>query len=573
MALRLPIGVTEFRELREKELTYVDKTGLLIEMLDMPGAKVLLMPRPRRFGKTLNLSMLRCFFEKRPDGDDLSHLFTDLAVWRAGDAYREHFQRYPVIFLTFREVKGDTFEKCWADIKDKIQELFREHRALLDSGVLDPDEARNYRTVLEATAEPVRYRRALGDLSRYLHRATGERVIILIDEYDQPIHDGYINGYTQEIVEFCRAFLTSGLKDNPHLERGVLTGILRVARENIFSGLNNLGVCTLLDPRFATAFGFTEAEVQDLLSAAGQEDALGEVQRWYNGYRFGGHTIYNPWSVLNFLNWQKGAQPYWLNTSGNDLIRRLIEHHAGRLRREFETLLAGGGIEHTLDENVVFDRLEDDPGALWSLLVFSGYLNAEEQPRLPGARRSTYRLSIPNEEVLLVYIDTFRAWMEKHLRARGGLEPFVRVLFEGDADGLEQALQALAQAMLSYHDTGKDRAEALYHGFVLGLLAVLEPDEFTVRSNRESGTGRPDVLITPRRAGRPGVVLELKVAYPKQKTLEQALDDGARQLRDNDYAAELRGAGADPIHALIVAFDGKDVRVRSLNTPAAPDAS
>jgi hypothetical protein len=260
---------------------------------------------------------------------------------------------------------------------------------------------------------------------------------------------------------------------------------------------------------------------------------------------------------------QRGPQPYWLNTSGNELIRRLIEHHAGGLRSEFEALLAGTGIERPLDENVVFERLEDDPGALWSLLVFSGYLNAEELPRRPGSRRSTYRLSIPNEEVLLVYTDTFRAWMDKHLRARGGLGPFIRVLMEGDAEGLEEALQALAGAMLSYHDTGKDRAEALYHGFVLGLLAVLEPDEHAVRSNRESGTGRPDVLIIPREPGRPGVVLELKTAYPGKKTLEQALDEGLRQLAENDYEAELVQAGANPIHALAVAFDGKDVRVRS----------
>jgi hypothetical protein len=378
MALHLPIGVTEFRELREKKLTYVDKSGLLIEMLDMPGAKVLLMPRPRRFGKTLNMSMLRCYFEKRQDGADLSHLFEDLAIWRAGDQYRAHFQRYPVISLSFREVKGSSFEQCWAKLVRQIQKLFREHKGLLTSGALEQGEARDFQAILDGTADPVLYHQALGDLSRYLHQATGERVVILIDEYDQPIHDGYMNGFARDIIEFCRAFLTSGLKDNPHLERGVLTGILRVARENIFSGLNNLGVYTLLRSRFATAFGFTEAEVHDLLAAAGKEDALDEVQRWYNGYRFAGHTIYNPWSVLNFLtDTDEPAQPYWLNTSGNDLIRRLIEHHAGRLHSEFETLLAGGGIERTLDENVVFDRLEDDPGALWSLLVFSGYLNAE----------------------------------------------------------------------------------------------------------------------------------------------------------------------------------------------------
>jgi hypothetical protein len=566
MALPLPIGISDFRELREKELTYVDKSGLLIDMIDMPGAKVLLLPRPRRFGKTLNLSMLRCFFERQPE--DLSHLFADLAVWRAGDAYREHFQRYPVIFLTFRDAKASSFEQCWADLTTKIEALFREHRALLTSGVLDPGEERDYRAILDRTAQPVLYRRALGDLSSYLRRATGERAIILIDEYDQPIHAGYVNGYAREILEFCRAFLTSGLKDNPHLERGVITGILRVARENIFSGLNNLAVCTLLEPRFATSFGFTEPEVEALLSSAGRSDALTEVRRWYNGYRFSGHVIYNPWSVLNFLHWQREAQPYWLSTSDNALIRHLLERHAGRLHTAFEDLLAGRGVEHTIDENIVLDQLEHDEDALWSLLLFSGYLNAEAQPRLPDAPRTVYRLSIPNIEVRLLYTDTFHAWMKSRLRGQGGdLRRFIKALLSGDAATLEQELQALALAMLSYHDAGSADPEALYHGFVLGLLAVLEPGH-AVRSNRESGKGRPDVLIVPRQPGQPGVVLELKVARPARKTLEQALDEGIRQLGDNDYQAELRAAGAQPLHALVVAFDGKDVRVRNLDRSA-----
>jgi hypothetical protein len=347
----------------------------------------------------------------------------------------------------------------------------------------------------------------------------------------------------------------------------VITGILRIARESIFSGLNNLGVFTLLAPRMATAFGFTELEVADLLARAGQSSALAEVQRWYNGYRFSGHVIYNPWSVLNFLHMQRGVQPYWLNTSDNALIKRLLTRHAPRLHAAFEDLMAGRGVERTLDENVVLEDLDHDEDALWSLLVFSGYLNAEEQPRLPGARRSRYRLTIPNEEVHLIYSDTFHDWIETRLRNHGGnLERFIQALLHGDAEILHEELQALALSILSYHDTGRARPEALYQGFVPGLLAVLEP-EYTVRSNRESGKGRPDALIAPRQPGRPGVVMELKVARPGKKTLDQALDEGTRQLADNDYQAELRAAGATPIHALVIAFDGKDVRVRNLASP------
>lgn len=567
MPLRLPIGISDFRQLREQDAEYIDKSQLIVDLLDQL-TQVLLLPRPRRFGKTLNLSMLRYFFEKTPE--DLSHLFADLAVWRAGDAYRRHFQRYPVVFLTFRDIKQSSYAECWAKLTKKIQALFGEHKAaLLDAGVLEAWEARDYQAILDGTAEPVLYGNALGDLTKYLHRATGERAIVLMDEYDQPIHAGFVHGYSQEIIEFCRTFMTVAFKDNPHLERGVITGILRIARESIFSGLNNLGVCTLLRSRFATAFGFTEADVRGLLAKAGREDALEEVQRWYNGYRFAGHVIYNPWSVLSFLlNDQDPAQPYWLNTSDNALIKHLLARHAGELHDAFEALMAGGRVLRTLDENVVLDQLERDENALWSLLVFSGYLNAEEQPRLPGAGRSSYRLSIPNMEVRLVYSDTFREWMHARLYEHGGnSRRLVAALMRGDAEGFEDQLQILARAMLSYHDTGGSNPESLYHGFVLGLLATLEP-EHVVRSNRESGSGRPDVLVTPRQPGQPGVVLELKVARPGRKTLEQALDEGMRQLAENDYRAELIAAGAAPVHALVVAFDGKDVRVRD----ASPDA-
>jgi len=561
--LRLPIGISDFRQLREQDAEYIDKSQLIIDLLDQ-ATQVLLLPRPRRFGKTLNLSMLRYFFEKPPQGEDLSHLFADLAVWRAGDAYRKHFQRYPVVFVTFRDIKQSSYEACWTHLTLKIQALFGEHKAaLLDAGVLETWEARNFQAILDGTAEPAVYGRALGDLTKYLHRATGERAIVLMDEYDQPIHAGFVHGYSREIIEFCRTFMTVAFKDNPHLERGVITGILRIARESIFSGLNNLGVFTLLEPRFATSFGFTEDEVRGLLAKAGREAALDEMQRWYNGYRFAGHVIYNPWSVLSFLQSGRAAQPYWLNTSDNALIKHLLARHADRVHEALEALMAGGSVLRPLDENVVLDKLELDPNALWSLLVFSGYLNAEEQPRPPGIDDSSYRLSIPNREVHRVYRDTFREWLDITLSRHGGNpDRLVAALMRGDAEGFEDQLQILARAMLSYHDTGGSNPESLYHGFVLGLLATLEP-EHVVRSNRESGGGRPDVLVTPRQPGQPGVVLELKVARPGRKTLEQALDEGMRQLAENDYRAELIAAGASPIHALVVAFDGKDVRVQS----------
>ena len=534
MTMRVPIGIDDFRKLRERQLVYVDKTQLIVELIDQAGAEVVLLPRPRRFGKTLNLSMLRCFFEKR--AEDMSGLFEGLAVASAGDAYREHFQRYPVIALTFKGIKQDGYEACFRAIKAKIEILFDEHRYLLDGGHLSEREAAEYQEVLARSANENVYERALGDMSRYLRRHHGERVVILIDEYDEPIHAGYIHGYAREVLGFFRAFLSEGLKGNAHLFKAVLTGILRIARESTFSGLNNLAVYSLLRSEFSSCFGFTEPEVERLLAEAGRSDRIGDVRHWYNGYNFGGTVVYNPWSVLNFLADERAqARPYWLSTSSNDLIKQMLEVWGPQIEPTMEALLAGGGLERVLDENVVLDELLVREDALWSLLVFSGYLKAEERSRGLSETPSHF-LSIPNREVRLLYAGTFQDWMRTRLTERGGnADRLVRALFAGDAEGLEDELSALCEAVLSYHDKGVRSAEPLYHGFILGLLTMLEAD-YEVRSNRESGEGRPDVLVRPRRPGQPGVVLELKVARPGKKTLEQALDEGVAQSVLRRYA-------------------------------------
>ena len=559
--LSIPIGIDDFRKVRELGLEYVDKSGLIQEIVDRPGTEVFLVPRPRRFGKTLNLSMLRCWFEKQDT--DLSHLFEGLAIWQAGDAYRAHFQRYPVIHFSFKGSKGASLSHALSVIRNKIIDLYRGHQALLDGGRLDEITERRYRQILDGTADQALYERALLDLSACLHAHHGEKVVILIDEYDEPIHAGHVHGYAAEILDFMRNFLGEGLKSNVHLHTAVVTGILRVAKENLFSGLNNLSVFTLLRGELHTCFGFTEAEVAALLERHGRGDRAEDVRRWYNGYLFGGEVIHNPWSVLCFLDSREAAlRPYWLSTSSNDLVRELLELYALELQPVFESLLEGGSIEVTLDENVVLSDIRRSPGALWSLLVFSGYLKAEAAP--PDALGDpVYRLSIPNHEVRGVYSTTFRGWMEQHLRASGGsLAALTGALLGGDAEIFEEELQAFVTNILSYHDPGKLRPERVYHGFLVGLLAVLEPGH-QVRSNRESGGGRPDVLIRPAQPGKPGVVLELKVAKPGKKTLEQALSEGLAQLQTAGYDAELRAAGASPVHRFVVAFDGKVVRVKS----------
>jgi hypothetical protein len=560
VTLPIPIGIDDFRVLRERGLEYIDKSQLIRELVDRTGVEVALLPRPRRFGKSLNLSMLRWFFEKRDE--DLWPLFDGLHIARAGEAYRAHFQRYPVVYVSFKATRADRFEVCRDSLRLVIRDLYHERVALLERGVLDEWEKADFLAVLEGSASEAVYRRSLLCLTSILHRVHGERVVVLVDEYDAPIHAGWAHGYYREVADFFRGFFEAGLKDNPHLHKGVLTGILRVTKESIFSGLNNLAVYTLLDEELNTCFGFTEGEVSALLAKAGVPELLEPVRAYYNGYVFGGEAVYNPWSILHFVaSRTKELVPHWVTTSGNELVKELLLHHAFAVHDDMEVLLARRSIEKRIDENIVFPELRASPQALWNLLLFSGYLRAERGPVVPGKPRPALRLSIPNEEVFEVYRTTFQSWTDQGLRAQGGgLEALLDALLKGDARRLEGELQRLATYIVSSHDAGGRDPERFYHGLMLGLLAGLEPD-YEVRSNRESGEGRPDVWVRPRTAGKPGVVLELKMARARGKTLAGALREGIAQMRANDYAAELHAAGAGQVHALVVAFDGKRVRV------------
>ena len=563
MTLRIPIGISDFRRLREGNFEFVDKSHLITEFLDRDGIKVLLLPRPRRFGKSINLSMLRWFFEKRDE--TLWHLFEDLHVARAGEQYRAHFQQYPVIDISFKGTKANTWDECRQKIRDVVCEMFKAHQESL-AGRLDEYDQPKYTAVLNGTANDVAYQQALYHLTKYLHQVHGKRPMVLIDEYDAPIHAGYAHGYYDQVASFCRSFYEAGLKDNQHLDRAVMTGILRVARESIFSGLNNLlGAFSLLASEFNTCFGFTDAEVLTLLQKAGIPEAMDPLRSFYNGYEFGGVAIYNPWSILEFLSGkEKQFLNYWVNTSDNALIKHLLQRHAFAVEKDIQTLLEGGTIEKKLDENIVFSELETSPRSLWNLLVFSGYLKAARPGPVYMMAAPEYRLSIPNREVAEVYQRTFQSWMDKGLNPGGGnIEALTSALLEGNAKDFEDQLQKFITFLPSYHDVQGAKPEQFYQGLMIGLLAMLEPD-YEVRSNRESGTGRPDVMIKPRRAGKPGVVLELKTAGKRVKrTIKQALNEGLRQVQKNDYAADLRAAGVETIHTLVIAFDGKQVLVES----------
>jgi len=554
----LPIGLSDFRKLREPGVHYVDKTDFVASVLAARD-EVLLFPRPRRFGKTVNLSTLRCFVEKSTE--DTRPLFAGLAIEQRPEVW-EHFRRYPVIYMTFKDVKAPTFELALSAIRQEIAATYRQHRYLLEGDTLDEQEKRHFVQILDEEGGETLYWRSLRELSEHLHRYHGERVVILIDEYDSPIHTGFSAGYYDAIVGFFRNFLSGGLKDNPHLWKGVLTGILRIAKESIFSGLNNLSVFSMLRTSFSTSFGFTPDEVASLARAVGREAALPEITRWYNGYRFADQVIYNPWSVLNFLaSEDQVPRPYWLSTASLDLVRALLLGRADEHAGDIEALLRGKSITKLVDENVSLRDLPQDADLVWGFLLFTGYLTATRVRQRDEVIE--VRLKIPNREVRAAYRTVFRTWLAHALGDSKHVLELGQALLAGDAEAAERLLQALVLRSLSFHDTGKGpgEPERVYHAFMLGLLVWLGP-RYRVSSNREAGYGRCDLMIAPRAAGQPGVVMELKTVDKKRReTPAKAMAAALRQLRTRDYAAELRAAGAGTVREIGVVFDGKRVRV------------
>ncbi|MBK8256224.1 MAG: AAA family ATPase [Polyangiaceae bacterium] len=546
------IGESDFRKLRELGAGYIDKTDFIREVLSDMSA-VLLFPRPRRFGKTLNVSALGYFLRKSEE--DLTHLFEGLNVARDSKAMA-HFQKYPTVFLTFKDVKASSFAAALTGIREQIVEAYVEHRSLLDGGTLDPTTARRFQRVLdgEVSADELQY--SLKWLSKALFERHKKGVVILIDEYDTPIQSGYLNGFFDEIVLFFRNFLSAALKDNNALFKGVLTGILRVSKENMFSGLNNIEVYSILSPQYATAFGFTEEEVAGIVDP----DRLEEVRSWYNGYLFGGQVIYNPWSILNYV--KKGTlAPYWVNTSSNELIERLATQHGMGLSAMSAALLNGETIDIPIDDNVVLRDIERQPDALWNFLLFSGYLKLVEL-RSDDMGDMRGKLTIPNIEVRNVYRTMFRHWLERAAPKPDMLDDLVQALLNGNAPKVQKLVERILLTVISFQDPAGKEPEKLYHGLVLGLLVYLEA-HYEVRSNRESGYGRADVLMRPKTPGKPGVVMELKVR-DDDETPEEVLADAAKQIRDRRYAAELEHAGASPVREYAMAFDGEQVWVKLL---------
>jgi predicted AAA-ATPase/PD-(D/E)XK nuclease superfamily protein len=551
---KIPIGISDFKKLIDGGYTYVDKT-LLIEELVEKETEVALIPRPRRFGKTLNLSMLRYFFEKNKH--DRSYLFKSLKIWQNSKcrALQGHF---PVIFISLKDVKHRSWKQTKTSLIRLISRAFRAHPYLRDSSILDEEEKKDYEAIANKKGDESLYEESLFLLTDWLYRYHKKRVVLLIDEYDTPAHAAYLGGYYDELISFLRNWLSSGLKDNPALEKGVLTGILRIAKESIFSGLNNIGTFTILNDDFQDKFGLIESEVKELLKEYKLLHQFDDVRKWYNGYRIGSFDgIYNPWSVLSSIAKKGLLASYWVNTSDNALMKKLITQGSEELKTDIEELLQGGTVKKTIEEGLVFSDLEESADAIWSLLLFSGYLSlaAPSIPEMPT------QLQIPNHEVKALYHSIILKWFKQTIR-ENKYNLALQSLTSGDVETFTEIFHKFFLSAFSYFDVPIDEPEAIYHSFVLGMLIGLK-ETYNVKSNRESGYGRYDVMLIPHNKDQLGIVIEFKKKSLSEKDLTETALAALNQIEARKYDLELKEQGIRRILHLGMAFAGKKMALQS----------
>lgn len=555
----IPIGIDNFKEIITGGYYYVDKTLLIKELLDLTG-KVNLFTRPRRFGKTLNLSMLQAFFENTGDEEENQkrrELFKHLQIMNAGDAYTSHMGQYPVIFLTLKSAKQRTFQSALFKIKECISQEYRRHAFVCDGVKLSDSEKQLFQKLADGKGTMDEYSGSLQFLSQCLYKETGEKVIILLDEYDVPLENAYFRGFYDEMIDFIRSLFESGLKTNDALKFSVITGCLRISKESIFTGLNHLKIISVLDRQYSEHFGFTEQEVKEMTEYYGHAGRYDDLKQWYDGYVFGNTCIYNPWSVINFMfdlnaDEQAFPRPYWVNTSSNQIIHDMISRADTMTRNQIEELLNGKTMDIPVHEEITYDDLEDIGDNLWNFLYFTGYLTKESEY---FKNHTVYlKVRIPNIEVKTVYTNTILNWFQESVKKKDFRELY-RAMEEKNTGKMGEILTEQLFSVISFYDS----AENFYHGFLAGILS--QSEKYLVKSNRESGLGRSDLIVkTPSLRGR-AFLLEVKVS-DSMKHLEQDAKKAVQQIWDKNYMEELKLEGYEQIDAFGISFYRKDCEVQ-----------
>tara|TARA_R110002124_G_scaffold126348_1_gene285883 strand:+ start:228 stop:1907 length:1680 start_codon:yes stop_codon:yes gene_type:complete len=556
--MKLPIGIDDFGKIINESYDLVDKSLLIKDIIE-DGAEVILITRPRRFGKTINMSMLECFLGIHKKQEN--NLFKDLKISTDVDFCDTHQNKYPVIFITFKKVSAGNIDLAENLIKQLLSKLYRDHKKYLYEK-LSSFEQKLYNRIIDSTLSAAELRSAIQELTGFYHKVTGIKPILLIDEYDSPIHSGYTNNYYEKIISLMQGIFGDALKGNRDLHKAVVTGITKVSAESLFSDLNNIKSYNVLDKGYSQYFGFSEEEVLVLINKSNLNIKSKDIKNWYNGYFFGDSIIYNPWSIINCLAQQGQLKSYWINTSQNTLLESLLSNSKANVKEQFETLLQDKEIEQPIEDNLVFPLLDKQDSALWTLLLYTGYLKAEGITLIRGQRIA--KLQIPNDEVKMVYEKIFENWFysTESLSVKN-YNYFINSLKNNQLDIFEQVLKDYISESGSYFDFNKNTKEQVFHSFILGLVVGLRED-YLIKSNQESGYGRFDVAFVPKDKTRNGIILEFKLASDI-KDLENKANEALLQISDKRYTDIFKEQGIKTAITIGLAFCGKELKLLSKN--------